>query len=92
MANDLSGEPGEPILRDHLALARTQLANERTLLAYVRTVIMLAATGATLLKLYGDAPLLAASAWGLMATAVVLAGLGAARFYKQARALKQMFP
>ena len=31
----------ELILRDHLALDRTRLANERTLLAYLRTALML---------------------------------------------------
>ena len=48
---------------DRLALERTLLANERTLLAYVRTAIMLAATGVTLLNLYNDRLLPAASGW-----------------------------
>ncbi len=40
-----------PALRDQLALERTKLANERTLLAYLRTAIVLAAAGATIIKL-----------------------------------------
>lgn len=38
------------ILRDYLAIDRTQLANERTFLAYVRTALALAVLGATILK------------------------------------------
>jgi len=37
------------ILRDHLAIDRTMLANESTLLAYVRTGLAITAAGATLL-------------------------------------------
>ena len=38
-------KPDQLILRDHLALDRTELANERTLLAYVRTSLALFLTG-----------------------------------------------
>ena len=37
------------IVRDHLALDRTQLANERTLLAYLRSGVSLVLAGVTLL-------------------------------------------
>lgn len=40
------------ILRDHLAVDRTAMANERTLLAYVRTMIGVIAVGGTILKLF----------------------------------------
>jgi len=36
------------LVRDHLALDRTQLANERTLLAYLRSGVSLMLAGATL--------------------------------------------
>ncbi|TWT89656.1 hypothetical protein Mal64_00350 [Pseudobythopirellula maris] len=50
----MSNAPSEnATLRDHLAVERTRLANERTLLAYLRTAIMLAASGATLIKFAG---------------------------------------
>lgn len=39
----------ELILRDHLAIDRTILANERTFLAYIRTSLAIAAAGATLI-------------------------------------------
>ena len=38
------------ILRDHLALDRTILANERTLLAYLRTFIGVFSAGAAIIK------------------------------------------
>lgn len=44
------------ILRDHLALVRTRLANERTLLSYIRSALYLLLGGIALLQLenYGD--------------------------------------
>jgi putative membrane protein len=41
----------EIILRDHLALERTKLANERTLFAYIRTALYLILAGMTILQL-----------------------------------------
>ena len=70
-----------------LGFARRTLRNERTLLAYVRTAIMLAATGVTLLNLYNDRLLPAASGWALIAAAIGVAFLGALRFQKLARSL-----
>jgi len=87
MAAD-SSDPKEQPVRDRLALERTLLANERTLLAYFRTAIMLAVTGATLLKLYGDTLLPAGSGWALIAAGIGLAVLGVSKFQKLARFLK----
>jgi len=42
----------EIILRDHLAIDRTKLANQRTMLAYFRTAIMLMASGIGLIKIF----------------------------------------
>lgn len=42
-----SGSNEKMILRDHLAVDRTDLANERTLLAYVRTSLAFLVTGAS---------------------------------------------
>ncbi len=46
----------ELILRDHLALVRTRLANERTLLSYIRSALYLLIGGIALLQLkdFGD--------------------------------------
>jgi putative membrane protein len=41
----------EIILRDHLALERTKLANERTLLSYLRTALYLFLGGLALLEM-----------------------------------------
>ena len=43
----------EIILRDHLALQRTRLANERTLLSYLRTSLYLLLGGIAFLQLQG---------------------------------------
>ncbi len=42
------------ILRDHLAVDRTDLANERTLLAYVRTSLAFLVTGVSALHFIED--------------------------------------
>ena len=73
--------------RDRLALARTELANERTLLAYARTSIMLAATGATVLQIFGDAPVTVVSGWALIVGAIGMGILGGWRFHKLRKAL-----
>ena len=48
----------ELILRDHLALVRTRLANERTLLSYIRSALYLLIGGIALLQMedYVDLP------------------------------------
>ena len=43
----------EMILRDHLAVDRTIMANERSLLSYVRTMLASIAGGITIIKLFG---------------------------------------
>ena len=61
----------ELILRDHLALDRTVLANERTLLAYFRMALASAAVGAGLLQLF-------TSLWAdLVGAALLLGGTAA---------------
>ena len=47
--NENEGDP--MILRDHLAIDRTKLANQRTLLSFIRTSLMLVASGVTIMKL-----------------------------------------
>ena len=83
-----SSDPKEQSVRNRLALERTLLANERTLLAYFRTAIMLAVTGATVLKFYNDKFLLAALGWALIAAGIGVAVLEVSRFQKLARFLK----
>ncbi len=75
------------ILRDELALDRTRLANERTLLSYARTAIMLAVTGGTLLKLFGDSLLNYVSAWAIIGLGIFVAVFGSWRFARMQRSL-----
>ncbi len=44
----------ELILRDHLAIDRTILANESTFLAYIRTSLAVTAAGATLIHFFTE--------------------------------------
>lgn len=84
------GETENVPVRDRLALTRTRLANERTMLAYARTAIMLAATGGTLLMLYGDTLMNAASGWTLIVVAIGVAFRGARRYHRLSLALQQL--
>ncbi|HJQ80519.1 MAG TPA: DUF202 domain-containing protein [Lacipirellulaceae bacterium] len=88
MADDLSSAD-ELILRDHLALDRTRLANERTLLAYIRTAFMLIIAGATALKLLVETPAVVATAWLFILLGVVVAVFGAWRFESVRRRINQ---
>lgn len=64
------------ILRDHLALDRTVLANERTFLAYVRTALATMAAGATLPKLFPDDRTFELVGWLLIAIGVACLAFG----------------
>jgi putative membrane protein len=75
------------ILRDHLAVDRTRLANERTFLAYIRTAFMLLVAGATALKLFAETPAVVVSAWLFIAIGVMVASFGAWRFDSMRRAI-----
>ena len=67
------------ILRDHLAVERTQMANERTVLSYVRTAFAFLAGALTLVHLY-DTPASRLSAVALAASSVMMFAVGAWRF------------
>ena len=62
------------ILRDHLALIRTRLANERTLLSYIRSTLYLLLGGVALLKIegYGDLRLVGYIALAVSALFVII--------------------
>jgi putative membrane protein len=70
----------EMILRDHLAMDRTRLANERTLLAYLRTALMLMVAGVTAERVMGASPVVIVSGWLFIALGGAVAGLGTWRF------------
>ena len=88
MADDPSSSD-ELILRDHLALDRTRLANERTLLAYIRTAFMLVVAGATALKLLVETPAIVVTAWLFIVLGAIVAVIGTWRFESMRRRINQ---
>jgi putative membrane protein len=70
----------ELILRDHLAIDRTKLANERTLLAYLRTALMLMVAGATAERVMGGSMAIVVTGWSMIVFGVAVAGFGTWRF------------
>jgi putative membrane protein len=79
----------ELILRDHLALDRTCLANERTLLSYIRTAFMLIVAGATALKLFVETPAVVVIAWVFIGLGVFVALFGTWRFIAMRRTINR---
>jgi putative membrane protein len=75
----------ELILRDHLALDRTRLANERTLLAYLRTALMLVVAGATAVKFVGENDAVIVTGWVFIGLGILVAVIGAWRFLTMRR-------
>lgn len=81
----------ELILRDHLALVRTRLANERTLLSYIRSALYLLIGGIALLQLegYGDLQWVGKSSLVLCVLFVVI---GLYRYHTLRRQLDLFYP
>jgi putative membrane protein len=76
------------ILRDHLAIDRTRLANERTLLSWLRTALMMLVSGITLLKLFeGVMPMETLGAL-LIPTSLWVGFLGARRYRLTRRSIQ----
>jgi putative membrane protein len=67
-------DPDTMILRDHLALGRTVLANERTALAYLRTAVALVITGLLLIRFSEESaiPYTGLVGWLMLAAATVV--------------------
>ena len=73
------------ILRDHLALDRTRLANERTLLAYARTALMLVVAGATAERVMGGTTIVVVTGWLFIGLGGLIAVWGIWRFLAMRR-------
>ena len=71
--------PGQLILRDHLALDRTVLANERTFLAYIRTALTLLVVGASFIKFF-DSMMLEVVGWAFLPCAIAVFAFGVWRY------------
>jgi len=78
------------ILRDHLALERTRLANERTFMAYVRSALYLVIGGLALLHLEGHGELEWLGVVSLV-LAAAFAIIGLLRFHKLKRQLNSYY-
>lgn len=79
----------EIILRDHLAMERTKLANERTLLSYIRTSLYLLLGGIAFLGMRDLQEIKGLGYFSLFLSAIVLM-IGITRFYQLKRHLKKM--
>ncbi|MBN1755340.1 DUF202 domain-containing protein [bacterium] len=78
------------ILRDYLALERTQLANERTLLSYIRASLYLVLGGIAFMQLKGFANIRWLGYLSLL-TSVVLMAVGIIRFTTLNRRLNKIY-
>ncbi len=79
------------ILRDHLALVRTRLANERTLLSYLRSGLYLLLGGIALVQVEGFSRIhwMGFLAMGL---SMVFTAFGIYRFISLRRQLRKYYP
>lgn len=80
----------EIILRDHLAIERTKLANERTLLSYIRTSLYLVLGGIAFLGMRDLKEVKGLGYFSLLLSIFVLV-IGIIRFYQLKRHLKKVY-
>jgi putative membrane protein len=80
----------EIILRDHLAVERTKLANERTLLSYIRTSLYLVLGGIAFLGMRDLEEIRTLGYFSLSLSMIILI-IGIFRFYQLKKHLKKMY-
>jgi putative membrane protein len=78
------------ILRDHLSMERTKLANERTLLSYVRTSLYLVLGGIAFLGMQ-DLEKIKILGYFFISISILILIIGIARFYQLKRHLRKMY-
>jgi putative membrane protein len=78
------------ILRDHLAMERTKLANERTLFSYIRTSLYLVLGGIAFLGMKDLKEFYYVGYFSLI-TSVVLIIVGIIRYYQLKNHLKKLY-
>lgn len=76
------------ILRDHLALERTKLANVRTLFSYIRTSLYLLTAGIGILQIKSVARLVPL-AWICIMAGIILFFLGITQYWRIRKYLKK---
>ena len=80
---------GELILRDYLAVGRTDLANERTLLAYIRTALAVTAAGVTIVHFF-ESMWLDIIGWVLVPIGVATLVLGIVRYRRMKERIRSL--
>jgi len=80
----------EIILRDHLSMERTRLANERTLLSYLRTSLYMLLGGIAFLGMR-DLEEVRNLGYFSLALSILLVVIGIIRFYQLKKHLKRMY-
>ncbi len=78
------------ILRDHLSVERTKLANERTLLSYIRTSLYLILGGIAFLGM-DDLKELKGLGYFSLALSIVILFIGIVRYFQLKTHLKRMY-
>ncbi|MDO5656185.1 MAG: DUF202 domain-containing protein [Flavobacteriaceae bacterium] len=78
------------ILRDHLALQRTKLANERTLMSYVRSSLYLIIAGIAFLEMKDFEQMSYIGELCLLVSALILL-IGIYRFWQLKKHLKEIY-
>ena len=79
----------ELIIRDYLAIQRTNLANERTLLAYINCAIALLVVGVSFIK-FLNSFILKASGITFCGLAVVALIIGVINYYRRKKQIPQI--
>lgn len=80
----------EIILRDHLAMERTKLANERTLLSYIRSSLYLVLGGIAFLGMKDLMEIRGLGYFSLALSFIILV-VGITRYYQLNRHLKRLY-
>ena len=80
--------PDDLILRDHLAIDRTILANERTFLAYIRTALTLLVLGASFVRFF-DSMTLEIVGWMFVPAAIAVFLWGTWRYRMMAGLIRR---
>lgn len=78
------------ILRDHLAVERTRLANETALLAYLRTSLFLISIGLTFIKI-AEFKGIAIIGWICIPFSILLVSFGIFRFVRLNSQMRKIY-
>ena len=83
-------QEGNLILRDCLALERTNQANERTFLAYARTAVMALFTGISLFKIFPESTTIFIFGWASIIASFILFFWGLKKYISRFRSITSL--